>query len=151
MNNPLLAPFSAVRFAGAKDLTPLLCPPYDIIGPQQAAELRSRRLNAIQVELPAGDYADAAAVWRGWLQDGVVARDPNPAFYVVEQAFERAGAKRRLGFFGALRLEPPGGAVMPHENTFPKAREDRMRLLKAVKINTSPVFGTFQDPKRELA
>jgi uncharacterized protein (DUF1015 family) len=149
--NPLFAPFPAVRFKGVKDLTPLLCPPYDIIGPELAEKLRGQARNAIHVELPAGEYGDAAGLWKEWLSHGVVARDERPAFYVVEQTFERGGKKRRLGVFGALRLEQPGGAVMPHENTFPKAREDRMKLLKAVKINTSPVFGTFRDPKSELA
>src|SRR6185295_14930174 len=33
---------------------------------------------------------------------------------------------------------------------FPKARQDRMNLLKAARINTSPVFGTFADPHGEL-
>src|SRR5262249_5548137 len=88
---------------------------------------------------------------KDWLAHGVVARDEKPAFYVAEQTFERLGKKRRLGVFGALRLEEPGGAVIPHENTFPKAREGPMRLARAVKINTSPVFGTFRDPKAELA
>jgi uncharacterized protein (DUF1015 family) len=146
----LLEPFAGVRFADAA-LSDHLCPPYDVIAPELAAKLRKSPQNAIYVELPEGEYERAASLWAGWLEAKVVARDPKPSFYVCEQTFERGGkTRRRLGLFGALRLEPPGGAVMPHENTFAKPREERMRLLKAMRINTSPVFGTFRDPGRVL-
>jgi uncharacterized protein (DUF1015 family) len=147
----LLEPFAAVRYAKTKDLSPLLSPPYDIIGPELAARLRAEARNAIHVELPEGEYTAAAELWSRWLREGALARDPEPAFYLCEQTFDRGGKKKRLGLFGALRLEAPGGAVMPHENTFAKPREERMRLLKALKINTSPVFGTFQDAAGVLA
>jgi len=52
----------------------------------------------------------------------------------------------RRGFFAALRLENPhGGAVKPHERTLAKPKEDRLKLLRAVKANLSPIFGLFND------
>src|SRR5437660_9058020 len=47
-----------------------------------------------------------------------------------------------LGVIGALGLEAPGeGEVLPHEHTTPKARSDRLDLLRATKANLSPVWG----------
>ena len=34
---------------------------------------------------------------------------------------------------------------MPHELTFPKAKEDRLALLRATRTNTSAIFGVFED------
>jgi len=52
----------------------------------------------------------------------------------------------RRGIFGALRLYPQSErVVLPHELTFPKAKADRLDLLRATRANTSPVFGMFAD------
>jgi uncharacterized protein (DUF1015 family) len=49
---------------------------------------------------------------------------------------------RTLGVVGALGLEPPGtGDVLPHEHTTPKAKSDRLDLLRATTANLSPVWG----------
>src|SRR4051794_1935275 len=47
-----------------------------------------------------------------------------------------------LGVIGALGLEPPGqGDVLPHEHTTPKAKSDRLDLLRATTANLSPIWG----------
>jgi len=44
----------------------------------------------------------------------------------------------------ALRVEKPGqGHIRPHERTFPKHKEDRLRLMRATHANISPIFGIF--------
>ena len=40
---------------------------------------------------------------------------------------------------------------MPHEFTFPKAKEDRLSLLRATRTNTSAIFGVFEDARGEIA
>jgi uncharacterized protein (DUF1015 family) len=35
------------------------------------------------------------------------------------------------------------GRILPHERTFPKAKEDRLRLLTATHTNVSPIFGLY--------
>jgi uncharacterized protein (DUF1015 family) len=58
----------------------------------------------------------------------------------------------RRGIFGALRLYPQSeGIVLPHELTFPKAKADRLELLRATRANTSPVFGMFADDDGTVA
>src|SRR3954468_10921734 len=47
-----------------------------------------------------------------------------------------------LGVIGALGLEPPGeGDVLPHEQTTPKAKSDRLNLLRSTHANLSAVWG----------
>ena len=67
---PNLRPFRALRFdVGASDLSAVLAPPYDIIGPEERQELLARDPhNIVRVELPADlgaagpdDYAAAGA------------------------------------------------------------------------------------------
>ena len=59
----------------------------------------------------------------------------------------------RRGFFAALKLENPHsakGSVKPHEKTLAKPKADRLKLLKAVKANVSPIFGLFDDGKKNI-
>jgi uncharacterized protein (DUF1015 family) len=45
------------------------------------------------------------------------------------------------GVVGALALSPPGrGDVLPHERTMPKAKSDRLELLRTVRANLDPVW-----------
>ena len=42
---------------------------------------------------------------------------------------------------GALELEPPGQGILPHEQTMPKPKGDRLYLLRATDANLSPIWG----------
>jgi uncharacterized protein (DUF1015 family) len=130
-------PFPGIRFADP-NLTRALCPPYDVIGPEQAARLRAEPGNAIHLELPSG-YDAAAALWSEWLRRGVLRSDKTPGVYVIE---ERFGKKKRTGFLAALGVRD---AILPHERTLSKHKEDRAKLLEAVRVNLSPIFGVFHD------
>ena len=58
----------------------------------------------------------------------------------------------RRGFFAALKLENPHkGEIKPHEKTLAKPKEDRLKLIKAVKANLSPIFGLYNDDKNNLS
>jgi uncharacterized protein (DUF1015 family) len=77
----------------------------------------------------------------------VLATDAAPAYYFYEQQFNDRGKKKtRRGFFAALKVENPhGGEIKPHERTLAKPKEDRLKLLRTVKANLSPIFGLFND------
>lgn len=148
--------FKAVRYS--KDvITNVICPPYDVISPQDKARLQKlSSYNIVNIELsdPKGKknkYKNAADIFKQWLEDGVFIRDEKPSFYFYEQIFEDHGIKMtRRGFFAALKLENPHsgkGAVKPHEKTLAKPKADRLKLLKAVKANISPIFGLYDDDK----
>jgi uncharacterized protein (DUF1015 family) len=149
-------PFQAIRYAPATDLSRTLCPPFDTISPEEQRRLYDLSpVNAVRLELPAADgdpYQSAARTLQAWLADGVLVRDESPAFYVFQQEFRHAGATyRRTVLFARLRLEPwERGVVLPHERTFRAPKEDRMNLLRALRLNTSPVFLMYADPRQEL-
>jgi uncharacterized protein (DUF1015 family) len=148
-----IRPFSAFRFdARRAPLKRVLCPPYDVIDAEMAATLRSDEVSAVHLELPAGEgeakYAAAKERWDQWRDNGVLQRDTAPAFYVVEERFKVNGkAKARTGFLAALSVKPEHGKfVLAHERTLAKPKEDRLKLLGAVKANISPIFGLLPDP-----
>jgi uncharacterized protein (DUF1015 family) len=53
-----------------------------------------------------------------------------------------AGQRRQTtGVIGALELTPPGIDILPHEHTTPKAKSDRLDLLRSCRANTSAIWG----------
>ena len=140
--------FRAVRYDErvAGPLSDLICPPYDVISPEQRTRLEAKSLyNFVRVELPSADadrYMGAAALLRSWREKHVLRQDLPPSLYVDEHEFSVGAAKAtRREVFVALRLYELGeGVVLPHERTFPKPKADRLKLLRATRMNTSPVF-----------
>ncbi|HVC09198.1 MAG TPA: DUF1015 domain-containing protein [Elusimicrobiota bacterium] len=147
-----ISPFAALRFDPRKaPLSRALCPPYDVISPEQTASLRRHSINAIRVELPRGvgpsRYRAAAGVWKSWKKNGTVVSDGAPSFYVCEETFSQRGKSfRRRGFFAALDVRHGKKDILAHEKTLSKPKAERLRLLRALRVNTSPIFGLFKDP-----
>jgi len=160
-----VVPFHGLRFDESKagPLSDLISPPYDVISESDREALYDRSpYNVVRVEEgrdEPGDndatnkYSRAKAALEAWIGSGVLKVDTSPAFYLYDHYFEVGGTRiRRRGFLGALRLYQEGrGIVRPHERTFPKAKLDRLKLLRATRTNTSPVFGLYQDEKGEVA
>jgi uncharacterized protein (DUF1015 family) len=140
--------FRAIRYDErvAGPLSELICPPYDVITLDERARLAARsERNFVRVELPdegPGGYAHAAELLHAWMHERAVVADP-PSVYLHEHEFTLGGVRAtRQGVFVALRVhDPADGVVLPHEQTFPKAKADRLELLRATRANTSPVFG----------
>jgi uncharacterized protein (DUF1015 family) len=130
-------------------LDDVVCPPYDIISQEQRVELLGRGpFNVVRVELPDGRYAEAAEQFAEWKRDGVLARETAPVLYGYRMTYQAAGGetRRTLGVMGALVLEPPGHGILPHEQTTPKAKGDRLELIRAVHANTSPIWCLCTEP-----
>lgn len=131
--------FRGLRYAGQADLTKLACPPYDVIdaAARDRLALQDPR-NAVHVEVPTGDdaYEKAAATFSGWRAAGEVVED-EPALYAYRMT--PPDAAPTLGYLGALGVTDKDG-LLPHERTTPKARSDRLELLTATRINTSPIW-----------
>jgi uncharacterized protein (DUF1015 family) len=152
---PEIRPFRGLRYQVPEgDLSRVLAPPYDVITPEQQAELHARDpRNVVRIVLAreAGDaaYSSAAEAYRGLLREGVLAEDPEASLYLLEQSFEDAGqALRRVGVLARFRAEDPERRViLPHEQTRKGPREDRYRLLKATRANFSPIFMMFADAR----
>jgi uncharacterized protein (DUF1015 family) len=147
-------PFRGFRYDAASGgaLSDLMCPPYDVIDDASRERLYARSPNNfVRIEFPREGtedrYARAAKDLTDWIDRDVLRRDEQDSFYLHEHEFDVAGRRLlRRGVFGALRLYPQNeGVVLPHELTFPKAKADRLELLRATRANTSPVFGMFAD------
>ncbi len=146
---PEIKPFRAYTYGAThqKSIKALVCPPYDVISPDQRETLMNRNpLNFVRVELPTGDpstrYTAARALWDRWTDQGVLKREANAAFYVYEARFRSpldGRPLRRRGFFAALKAVPWGQGVYPHEKTLPTHKADRLQLFKALWAQTSPI------------
>ncbi|HEX2295213.1 MAG TPA: DUF1015 domain-containing protein [Actinomycetota bacterium] len=149
---PELRPFHGIRYSSSSDLAKLICPPYDIISPEEQAALhRLHPHNAVHLELAQGgraSYDAAGETFRRWIEDGTLGRDAQPSLYVYRQDFVAAdGSRRRVaGVVGALRLEPFGDSagVLPHERTMEGPKEDRLALMRAVRANISPIYAVYR-------
>jgi uncharacterized protein (DUF1015 family) len=155
-----IVPFRGIRYAASKGraLGQLLAPPYDLVSQEQRDELLRRSPHNV-VHLTLGDerpgddatlnkYTRAAEHWSTWLAQGVLQRDPAPAFYPLEQSFWSPDGRslRRRGFMAAVRLhEFSEGVIVPHEKTLVAPKADRLEILKNVRANLSPLFGLYRD------
>jgi uncharacterized protein (DUF1015 family) len=132
----------------------LVAPPYDVIDPEQRAQLANRSpYNVVAIDLPeaVGDPYDAAArTLAGWEREGAVVEDSEPAIWAITQEYDAPGGggrRTRRGFFCWVRVEDYGpGRIRPHERTHPGPREDRLRLTRATRANLSPIFALHSDP-----
>jgi uncharacterized protein (DUF1015 family) len=152
---PEIQPFRGILYdVPEAELPKVLAPPYDVIPPAYQAELYARDpRNVVRLALnrtpgEAG-YAEVRETFERWRKDGVLAADPEPALYLLEQSFETGGRTlRRHGLLARFRAEDPEKrVVLPHEQTRAGAKEDRYRVLKAVRANLSPIFLMFPDPQ----
>ncbi|MGH9135872.1 MAG: DUF1015 family protein [Acidimicrobiales bacterium] len=156
---PRFEPFAGIRYAPEIDLAAVTSPPYDVIdGTEREALAASEPRNAVHVDCPVGGlgaggegtaagadaYQAAASTFESWLAEGALVVDDRPSFTLYRMSFtdERGRPRSTTGVIGALTLERPGeGNVLPHERTTPKARSDRLDLLRATRANLSAVWG----------
>ncbi|MEW6276918.1 MAG: DUF1015 domain-containing protein, partial [Bacillota bacterium] len=156
-----IAPIKGLRYAAkAGPMNRLVTPPYDVIDQDAQEKYYSRHpYNIIRLEYgkiyPADDeqnnrYTRAAADFKTWQQAGILVREPAPALYRYEQKFTHAGQlKTRRGLICGVKLEPyEKGVVLPHEETLPKHKADRLALMLACRANFSPIFGLFADQEK---
>jgi len=156
-------PFPGLRFPSDADIADALCPPFDIISPdEQRALYRRSPFNVVRLEygetsaadIPSDNrYTRAAATLRQWIEGGVLIREESPALYVYDQEFAHVGQRlTRRGLFARVRLHNwDEGIVRPHERTLSRPKEDRLLLLRACRIDVSPVLGFYRDPAGDIA
>jgi uncharacterized protein (DUF1015 family) len=148
------------RVAGPLDT--LTTGPYDNISPaDQERAYRANPFNVIRLILgrdePGNDastnkYARAGAYLDQWRDGGVLVATGEPSIFPYELRFHLGGSWRTVrGIVAEVGLEPWGGSIIPHERTFPGPIDDRLRLLRAVKANLSPVYTVFARSSPELS
>ncbi len=152
---PELVPFRGVRYSDGARLKQLVCPPYDVISPEEQRRLHELDPhNAVHLEL-SNAHDDriernkiVAATFERWVAEGILVQDREGCLYVYRQDFvDAAGLRHRVaGVIGALKLEPFGSnsGVLPHERTMPGPIEDRLALLRALPVNVSPIYAIYR-------
>lgn len=156
-----IRPFRGIRFNSERfgaDLTELVCPPFDVISPDEQRALYARDAhNVVRLELPADEAGDqpgaryrrAADTFAAWQGDGVLSRDEAPALYLYRCRFRAGGEElERRGLIAALGLEEwDRGIVLPHEGVLQGAIEDRTQLMQACGANFSPIWVLYRDAR----
>lgn len=156
-----IRPFHGLRFGAiAGDLAELVAPPYDVLSQEQRDALAARNAhNVVLLTLPeqnADDrskfvkYTRSAARLEQWKSDGNLEKEPTPAYYRYIQTFSIPGSDERfdrISLITTIKTEPyEKGVVLPHEQTFPKHKEDRLRILEATRAHLECIYGLFEDP-----
>ncbi len=138
-------PFRALRYDEAKagPLEALVAPPYDVISAEEREKYSARSpYNVVHLTLP-DDEEDAARDLRRWRESSILARDAEPKFWALSQAYTGPDGKKRTrnGYVVSLRIEPyERGVVLPHERTHAGPKEGRLRLLRATLTQLEPIF-----------
>ncbi|WP_405630595.1 DUF1015 domain-containing protein [Streptomyces sp. NBC_00016] len=147
-----LTPFRGLRYDPDRvgSLAAVTSPPYDVVVRpdglhhlQDADPYNIVRLILPQATTPAARNEQAADTLRGWLAEGVLTADPEPALYVYEQ--RHADGMLQRGLIGTLRVsEPSEGIVLPHEDVMPHIVADRAALMRATHANLEPLLLTYR-------
>ena len=160
-----IIPFRALRYNPrfVPDLAQVVAPPYDVISPEAQDRYYARHpYNVVRLILAkdaakaAGRdrYASAAHTFADWRRDSVLLRDLAPAVYLYEQAFSLGDSQRlrRRGMFVLVRLHDyADGVILPHERTFSRYKDDRLRLMRACPANLEAILGFFPGPNPGVA
>lgn len=149
---PRFEPFRGLRYdtSHSTDLSRVSSPPYDVFDEVTREEYAQRDAhNIVRVDYPlerdgAERYDLAARQLQEWLEGRILIVDERPAFYIYRMTFtdETLTSRSTVGVLGALEVVDVGaGGVLPHEQTTPKAKTDRLDLTRATRVNLSPVWG----------
>ena len=160
---PVIQPFPGWRYDPAQaDYAKVSMPPYDVVNDEYQNTLYKKDLhNSVRIiygKIFETDnendnrYSRAATHLDQWREEGLIIQD-KPSVYLYEQEFTADGVTyNRHGFFVRVLLSEWGEAgVFPHEKTLSGPKEDRFRLMQAVKGNPGPVFGLLTDPDGKIS
>lgn len=160
-----IRPFRGLRFnVDPNRLASIVAPPYDVISPAQRETLVNQDpLNVVRLTLPEQNsddrskfvkYARSASQLEEWRRNGEIGLEDKPSYYRYSQKFAVPGSElffERTKLVATIKVEPyDKRIVLPHEQTFSKHKEDRMRILEATRSHLECIFGLYEDPNQTL-
>ncbi len=158
-----IRPFRAIRYDLERigDLSKAVAPPYDQIDPATQSLLYAMHpQNIVRISFgrdePGDDartskYQRAKGWLERWLAEGILIEETAPAIYPYHSTY-RVGehSLTRKGFIAMGELsEYSERLVFPHERTHAKPKEDRLRLLEAIRADLGLVFMLYPDTDRQ--
>ncbi len=150
----LIRPFPGLRPAATRTAD-VLAPPYDVLSSDEArARARDKpwsflHISKAEIDLPpatdpydAAVYAKARENFDRLLNEGVLARDPEPYYYFYRLVM---GTHTQVGLVAAASVAAyEAGRIRRHEFTRPDKEDDRVRQIEALNAQTGPVFLTYR-------
>ena len=150
----LVKPFKALRptpdFADK-----VASPPYDVLNSAEARQMAKENpytflhVNKPEIDLPEGTDSYSEAVYskgaenlQRLINEGVMARDEKPCFYIYRQVM---GTHEQYGLVALASVdEYDNNLIKKHEFTRPDKEDDRMRHIDHLNAQVGPVFLTYQ-------
>ncbi len=154
-----IEPFKAVFYnkEKIKDLSSVVCPPYDVISDQEKNKLYKRDPNnyiRLVLSNPKGKkdkYLVAREIFSAWQREKLLVNDGQPCIYFYFHSYKVDGKfKNRIGFVSLLKLDDKKSNIYPHEHTHSKPKEDRLNLIRSVNANLEPIFALYLDKKKTV-
>jgi len=157
-------PFCGLRYnkQKVKGINKVFAPPYDVIlEPEQDRLYAQHPQNIVRLILGKvyrqdndkdNRYHRALGFLKKWIKDEILVFDPKPCLYIYAQDYTIEGVKKtRIGFIARMQLDGKGNRCLPHEHTLVKPKEDRLKLIRAVEANLSPIFSFYLDNKDTIS
>jgi len=149
---PELESLKCFYYSKGKDpavLRSLVAPPYDVISEEEKQELKNRNPNNICHVILPEIYESAGLKLDEMIDDHTLNSNKNRCIciYGIEYLRPNTGEKiTRYGFVGLLKLAeifPAVDGILPHEMTFKKFTEDRLKIIEKTDANFSPIFTIY--------
>jgi len=98
-------------------------------------------------------YTRAREYLQRWLEEGILHREDQPAYYVYHQIFPLPDGSEvtRKAFINAFELAKfEEGIVLPHEKTHAGPKVDRLNLTRATETYFGNIFMLYPDPENKI-
>lgn len=134
----------------------LTSPLFDVVSEKQRNALYQNEYNSIHLSVPKqpGAAIRAGLLLKEWKEKKIILQDKLPGIYVYYQYFKLPGSPQsfcRKGFISHIRAYSwEEGIVQRHENTIPKAVNDRIELLQNTELHVSATHGLYTDTQHQL-
>ncbi|MFZ6666257.1 DUF1015 domain-containing protein [Peijinzhouia sedimentorum] len=134
----------------------LTSPLFDVVSDKQRLKLYQHPFNSIHLSVPSGPAPaqNAAMLMDVWKKSGILQQDQIPGIYVYYQYYTMPGSQQqycRKGFICHIKThEFEDKVILRHENTIPKAVNDRVELLKTTQLHASATHGLYTDDDKIL-
>lgn len=162
-----VVPFKGFRYNTEKfsNLDSVTAPPYDIVSADGVQELYNKdeynieRIdNGMDFDSDTDDnnrYTRSGDYLSKWIKEQALIRESDDAFYIYEQIFSLNDGKPAHSLKGIISLvqlaEFSENIILPHEETISKAKDDRLKLMRATAANTSPIYSLYLDEEETIA
>ncbi len=162
----ILAPFKGITYNLKRfhDLSLLVAPPYDVISPEEQDFFYlihpNNVIRLILGKKKTGDsdwdnpYTRAASYFSRWMEEKILVRAQLPCLYLTSVTYslsEKPSPVTRWGIIGLVKIEEADSKViLPHERTFSRHKEDRLRLRRACNAQFSQIFGLYSDKEDKI-